>query len=91
MASLPNDAIVKSVLSEAALIKSGESGRGGDFALDDQLFRTVALQLQALNLCPGQWGMGRRFEVLEGAVGRDSGAIGATDGPDASRSTDVWC
>jgi len=51
----PNDESVKMVLSKAAFARSGKSGGGGDADLDDQQFRTFALQLQALGLVKVQY------------------------------------
>jgi hypothetical protein len=51
--SFPNDGVVKGILAEAAFVKSREDGR--DPYLNDQLFRTVALQLKALNLVSIQY------------------------------------
>lgn len=48
MASFPNESFVKTVLTRAAFLKSQNDGYSSE--LDDQLFRTVALQLKALNL-----------------------------------------
>ena len=48
LAGLPSDEAVKTVLTEAAFLKSDRDGDTVD--LDDQVFRTVALQLKALNL-----------------------------------------
>ena len=48
MASFPHDRIVKNTLTDAAFLKSGKEGHSVE--LDGQLFRTVALQLKALNL-----------------------------------------
>ncbi len=48
LASFPNDAVVKGVLTKAAFLKSQNDGHSPE--LNDQLFRTVALQLKALNL-----------------------------------------
>jgi len=48
MAAVPNDRAVKTILTEAAFLKAQKDGHSA--YLDDQLFRTVALQLQALNL-----------------------------------------
>jgi Domain of unknown function (DUF4062) len=48
MASFPNDAFVKTVLTNAAFIKSQNEGYSPE--LNDQIFRTVSLQLKALNL-----------------------------------------
>ena len=50
MVSHPNDEYVKSVLRSAAVTRSGRSIDAEDPVMDDQLFRTVALQLQALGL-----------------------------------------
>jgi hypothetical protein len=46
--SLPSDDVVKTILAEAAFLKSQNDGESAE--LNDQLFRTVALQLKALNL-----------------------------------------
>jgi hypothetical protein len=48
LANLPSDEAVKTILTEAAFLKSQRDGENPE--LDDQLFRTVALQLKALNL-----------------------------------------
>jgi hypothetical protein len=48
MDRLPSDAVVKDILTEAAFLKSQKEGYSAH--LIDQLFRTVALQLKALNL-----------------------------------------
>jgi len=48
LAGLPSDEAVKTILTEAAFKKSDREGHS--LVLDDQLFRTVALQLKALNL-----------------------------------------
>jgi hypothetical protein len=48
LAGLPSDEAVKTILTEAAFLKSQKDGHSAH--LDDQLFRTVALQLKALNL-----------------------------------------
>ena len=46
----PSDEYVKGVLTEAVFSRSGESSYGKDPSLDDQTFRTVAVQLKALRL-----------------------------------------
>src|ERR1700720_3840449 len=48
MANFPNDATVKKILTEAAFAKSQKDGHNAE--INDQLFRTVALQLKTLNL-----------------------------------------
>ena len=48
MASSPNDRFVKTILRDVAFLKLGKEGY--DVDLNDQLFRTVAIQLKALNL-----------------------------------------
>ena len=48
--SLPTDEYVKSILLSAGSAKSGASRDGDSFRLDDQIFRTVGVQLQALGL-----------------------------------------
>jgi hypothetical protein len=50
MVTLPADETVKSILTSAAFLRSGNSGYGNSPVLDDQIFRTIALQLQALGL-----------------------------------------
>jgi hypothetical protein len=50
MVRYPSDEAVKSILTSAAFARSGSSKRGENAAIDDQLFRTVAVQLQALRL-----------------------------------------
>src|SRR6266478_1740518 len=50
MIRIPNDEFVKSVLAKAAFARSGDSDEGDQPHLDDQQFRTVAVQLQALGL-----------------------------------------
>ncbi|MGO9589301.1 MAG: DUF4062 domain-containing protein [Candidatus Acidiferrales bacterium] len=47
---LPTDTYVKSVLGTAAFTRSDRSGWGDSPVLDDQIFRTVAVQLKALGL-----------------------------------------
>jgi uncharacterized protein DUF4062 len=46
----PNDEFVKSTLSLAVFARSGHSGDGEQPTLNDQQFRTVAVQLQGLGL-----------------------------------------
>lgn len=48
MAGFPSDVVVKTVLTEDAFLKAKKDGNSP--YLNDQLFRTVALQLKALNL-----------------------------------------
>jgi Domain of unknown function (DUF4062) len=48
LVKFPNDDVVKRVLKEALFSMSRENGYNTD--LDDQMFRTIALQLQALGL-----------------------------------------
>jgi hypothetical protein len=55
MVRLPSDESVKSTLTEAAFIRSGNLGHGENPSLDDQLFRTVCVQLQALGLVKVQY------------------------------------
>jgi Domain of unknown function (DUF4062) len=50
LARIPSDDYVKSLLTEYAFGKSGSSGHGINPELNDQTFRTIALQLQALRL-----------------------------------------
>src|SRR5262249_24059446 len=47
VARVPNDSFVNAVLTKAMFSKAEKDGY--DAELDDQLFRTVALQLKALN------------------------------------------
>ena len=51
----PNDEFVKSTLSSAVFARSGHSADGEQPALNDQQFRTVAVQLQALGLVKLQY------------------------------------
>jgi len=51
----PNDEFVKSTLSLAVFARSGHSGDGDQPTLNDQQFRTVAVQLQALGLVKLQY------------------------------------
>ena len=53
LASFPNDVLVQGILTKAAFAKSEKDGH--DAQLNDQLFRTVALQLKALNLVDIQY------------------------------------
>jgi hypothetical protein len=48
MGSFPTDGRVNEILTQAAFLKSKEQGYNPE--LNDQLFRTIALQLKALNL-----------------------------------------
>lgn len=48
LAEWPNDSRVKSVLQSALFAQSGEEGSSPE--LDDQLFRTISIQLKALGL-----------------------------------------
>lgn len=48
--TIPTDAYVKDVLEKVAFARSSERSDGEDPVLDDQLFRTIALQLAALGL-----------------------------------------
>lgn len=50
MLRIPNDEYVKSILTESAFGRTGSSKNGENPIIDDQLFRTVAVQLQALGL-----------------------------------------
>jgi len=51
----PNDEVVKSTLSSAVFTRSGHSADGEQPTLNDQQFRTVAVQLQALGLVKLQY------------------------------------
>lgn len=51
---IPNDEYVKTVLTSAAFSRSGQSD-GENPSLDHQLFRTIAVQLQALGLVKVQY------------------------------------
>jgi len=51
----PDDEHVKSILLSATFPRSGESGDAQNPKLDDQLFRTIAVQLQALGLVKVQY------------------------------------
>jgi len=55
MVSLPADETVKSILTSAAFLRSGDSSYGDSPILDDQIFRTIAVQLQALGLVSLQY------------------------------------
>lgn len=61
---LPPDDYVKSILADAAFARSDESRHGDQARLDDQTFRTVAVQLGALGLV--------RLEYSQGTSGRMS-------------------
>lgn len=52
---MPSDESVKSTLSSSMFRRSGSSDENEDAALDDQLFRTIAVQLQALGLVKVQY------------------------------------
>jgi uncharacterized protein DUF4062 len=52
---LPNDEFVKSTLSSAVFARSGHSADGEEPTLNDQQFRTIAVQLQALGLVKLQY------------------------------------
>jgi hypothetical protein len=47
---IPNDEYVKTILASAAFSKSGRSDHGDSPILNDQIFRTVGVQLKALGL-----------------------------------------
>jgi len=53
LVGVPTDSYVKAILTEAAFSRSRSSGESA--TLDDQLFRTVAVQLQALGLVDLQY------------------------------------
>ena len=55
MVSHPIDESVKGILTKAAFSRSSSSTYHDSPDLDDQLFRTVALQLQALGLVSFQY------------------------------------
>ncbi len=50
LVTIPTDEYVKSILTLAAFARSGGPSLGDSAVLDDQIFRTVAVQLQALRL-----------------------------------------
>jgi hypothetical protein len=52
---LPTDEFVKSILLSAAFAKSSASKDSNNRVLDDQIFRTIAVQLQALGLVELQY------------------------------------
>jgi hypothetical protein len=54
--TVPTDTYVRSVLTDAAFALCGwEQSHGDGPVLDDQMFRTIALQLKALNLVNTQY------------------------------------
>ncbi len=55
MIRFPNDEFVKSTLSSTVFARSGHSADGENPTLNDQQFRTVAVQLQALGLVKLQY------------------------------------
>jgi hypothetical protein len=55
MVRLPSDEFVKSVVESTAFARSGHSGNGESVTLNDQEFRTIAVQLQALGLVKLQY------------------------------------
>jgi Domain of unknown function (DUF4062) len=61
---IPADEHVRSILASAAFLKSDVAGRGENPTLNDQNFRTVAVQLQALGLVKLTYG-----ETTSGGMG----------------------
>jgi hypothetical protein len=55
LVSLPSDDSVKSTLLAAAFDRSGKSNSGDSPSLDDQIFRTIGVQLKALGLVKLQY------------------------------------